>query len=199
MEPGIQAPAVRRRGRIGRRHHQPVGLHALIDLRNVAAHHQPGRRGPGGFPLRQLRRALFALLRELLGAVDFRRLEEFVVLQGVAHRLAEDQTSGEQRAAASVYRWRRSNAPARPAIRLRSAAGTSIPIAGIGFDRGLGESRRRAKKKNRQPLHSWLSLSYGFGRGLEVDSTIKSSGGLSKCRQVADSVIGCTPMSLRYP
>ena len=48
VEPGVQAPAVRRGGRIRRRHDQAVRLHAAVDFGDVAAHHQAGGSGPGG-------------------------------------------------------------------------------------------------------------------------------------------------------
>ena len=47
MKPGVETPAMGPRGREGRRHNQPIRLHAAIDFRHVAARYQAGRGSPG--------------------------------------------------------------------------------------------------------------------------------------------------------
>ena len=98
VEPRVDAPAMRRGGRIGRRHDQAVGLHALVDLRNVAADYQAGGRRPRRLAGGQLGGAFFALLEQHFGLGDFVGLEEFVVLEGVADGFVVDQDVGQERA-----------------------------------------------------------------------------------------------------
>ncbi len=90
MKPQIQPPAMRRIRRVGRRHHQSVRLHALVDLRNVSAHHQPRRRGPCRMTLGKLTGALFSVRQQRPCLGHLVGIEELVVLQREAHRLAVD-------------------------------------------------------------------------------------------------------------
>src|SRR6185312_7748663 len=54
VEPGIDAPGVGLISGVRGRHHQTIGLHAAIDLRNVTAHHGAGGAGPGSVAMRKL-------------------------------------------------------------------------------------------------------------------------------------------------
>ena len=90
VEPGVEAPAVGRVGRIGRRHDEPVRLDALVDFGDVAAHHESGGGGPGSLSGGELGGALFALLQEEFGGSDLGGLEEFVVLEREADGLGID-------------------------------------------------------------------------------------------------------------
>ena len=80
-------------------HHQSVRLHALIDLGNVAANHQPGGRRPGRLSGGQLLGALLAMRQQQFRFGDLVDVEELVVLQGVAQRLLIDEDVGQQRIA----------------------------------------------------------------------------------------------------
>ena len=84
-------------GRIGRRHDEPVGLDALVDFGDVAAHHESGGGGPWRLSGGKLRGALFALLQEEFGRGDLGRLEEFVVLEREADGLGVDLHVGQER------------------------------------------------------------------------------------------------------
>ncbi|SPF50134.1 hypothetical protein SBA4_4260019 [Candidatus Sulfopaludibacter sp. SbA4] len=102
VEPGVQAPAVRRVGRVRGRHHEAVWLHALVDLGDVAAHDQAGSDVPRRLSLGKLGGALLTLLEKGLGLRDLVGVEEFVVLEGVADGLLEDEDVGRQRIAAHL-------------------------------------------------------------------------------------------------
>ena len=95
VKPGVQAPAVRRVGRVSRRHDQPVGLHAAIDLRDVAAHHQSGSGGPGRLSAANRSARSCPSFNSSLAA-DLLRLEKFVVLEGIADGVVKDPDIGGQ-------------------------------------------------------------------------------------------------------
>ena len=95
VEPGVDAPAMRAVRRVGRRHDQAVGLHAAIDLGDVAARHQAGRRSPRGVARCQGVGALLAHFEQFLRMRDFDRLEKFVVLERDADGFMEDAHVGD--------------------------------------------------------------------------------------------------------
>ena len=97
VEPGVEAPAMGRVGRIRGRHDEPVRLDALVDFGDVAAHHESGGGGPGCLSGGELGGALFALLEEEFGRGDLGGLEEFVVLEREADGLGVDQHVGQER------------------------------------------------------------------------------------------------------
>ncbi len=96
VEPGVEAPAVGRSGRVGGRHDEAVGLDAFIDFGDVAADYEAGGGGPGRLSGGELGGAFFALLEEEFGGGDLGGLEEFVVLEREADGLGVDQDVGEQ-------------------------------------------------------------------------------------------------------
>ena len=144
---------MRRGGRVRRRHDQAVRLYALVDLGDVAAHHESGGRGPRRLSGGQLGGALLALLEQDFGRGDLGGLEEFVVLEGVADGLVIDQYVGQERAA---LKFIDGCAQVRqPGLKFGAIGGRDFdPGRGDRLDGWLGKCRNRKQECARQRLHN---------------------------------------------
>ena len=151
MKPGIQPPGVRRIRRIGGRHHQPVRLHAAVDLRNVAADHQAGGGGPGRLAFGKLRGALLALFQQLARLRNLVRLEELVVLKSVADGFLINEDVGEQRIG---FEFGDGSAEMVEAGLQFGAILRGDFDAGRRYLLGLGHGSHGGQKKIRQALHA---------------------------------------------
>ena len=97
VEPGIDSPAPREARIVGRRNHQPVGLHRTVDLGDITADHEPGGGCPWCLAVLQLIGALLPLGQENLRLGDIGRVEELVIRERVVDGVAEDLDIGQQR------------------------------------------------------------------------------------------------------
>ena len=79
------------------RHDQPIRLNRAVDLRDIAANDQPGRRVPWRLPLAQLPGALEALREQFLRDRDFPDVVELVVGERPADRLVINLHVRQQR------------------------------------------------------------------------------------------------------
>ena len=143
-------------GRVGRRHDEAVGLHALVDFRDVAAHHEAGGGASTGIRLAPVERARSSpSSSRTLGFGDLVGLEEFVVLQRVADGLLIDQDVGQQRIRLQVARHRAQ--AIETGLQLGAIGGGHFDAGGRdGFDRlgssGDGEKDQTARARMLQAL-----------------------------------------------
>ena len=147
VEPGVEAPAVGRGGRVGGRHDEAVGLDALIDFGDVAADDEAGGGGPGRLSGGELGGALFALLEQDFGGGDLGGLEEFVVLEGEADGLGVDQDVGQQGAGLEVGDG--GLQVGEPGFQFGAVGGgNGNAVGGDAFDGGLrGQGRVKQRRK----------------------------------------------------
>ncbi len=90
MAPDVEPMLAGQAGLERRRHHQAVRLHRAIDLRDVAAHDQPGLRRPGRLALAQRAGPVGALLEQVASHRYLLEVVELIVGQGVANRVVVD-------------------------------------------------------------------------------------------------------------
>ena len=139
VAPDVQPEWMRRIGPVRLRHDQAVRLDGAVDLRDVAAHHQPGRRVPGARPSRnwpaRSRPAPEQVLRHARPRPACRTRRIRGRRGPPCDRPARRAGAGADRACAgAILAARRSAGPARRrrlARADRSASGIAIPFGGM--------------------------------------------------------------------
>ena len=170
VEPGVEAPAMRRGRRIGWR---------ARPGRRAARCHRSWRRSPrttrpvavvhGAWPAASWAARSSPCWSRFLAAAISSGLKNSLYCERVAHGLVIDEHVGQQRGAFRLALFslsvaaRRCASPASSSA--RSAAGTSMPAAGTGL-RVVGPGPQPQTGVRQTAFSYWISLSYGFcGRG----------------------------------